>query len=77
MLVTLPFVLLLLDYWPLCRTEARRPDEGRQLLRLVIEKIPLIALSVGSNVVTFLVQRKGHSVGLSSCPCRPESTTRS
>ncbi len=57
MLVTLPFVLLLLDYWPLCRNEARRPDQGRQPWQLIIEKIPLIALSVGSSVVTFVVQK--------------------
>jgi cytochrome c-type biogenesis protein CcmH/NrfG len=57
MLVTLPFVLLLLDYWPLGRLEARRSNNERQLLRLVLEKIPLIALSAVSSIVTFLAQR--------------------
>jgi tetratricopeptide (TPR) repeat protein len=57
MLVTLPFVLLLLDYWPLGRFEARRSNTGRQLSRLVLEKIPLIALSAVSSMVTFLAQR--------------------
>ena len=57
MLVTLPFVLLLLDYWPLRRIGGQRPSAGRQLLQLIMEKIPLIALSVGSSVVTFVVQK--------------------
>ena len=57
MLVTLPFVLLLLDYWPLQRFKARRSNTGRRLLQLVLEKIPLIALSAVSSIVTFLAQR--------------------
>ena len=57
MLVTLPFVLLLLDYWPLGRFEAHRSNTGRQVLQLVLEKIPLIALSAVSSIVTFLAQR--------------------
>jgi len=58
MLVTLPFVLLLLDYWPLGRFEAHRSNTGRQVLQLVVEKIPLIALSAVSSIVTFLAQRE-------------------
>lgn len=57
MLVTLPLVLLLLDYWPLRRIQAQRAGSGRQLLQLIVEKIPLIALSAGSSIVTFLAQR--------------------
>jgi tetratricopeptide (TPR) repeat protein len=57
MLVTLPFILLLLDYWPLGRFEAHRSNTARQVLQLVVEKIPLIALSVVSSIVTFLAQR--------------------
>jgi tetratricopeptide (TPR) repeat protein len=57
MLVTLPFVLLLLDYWPLSRIRDPSFDIRRQLLTLVLEKIPLIALSAVSSVVTFLAQR--------------------
>ncbi len=57
MLVTLPFVLLLLDYWPLGRFQARRAGGGRQLSQLIVEKIPLIALSAVSSIVTFLAQR--------------------
>jgi protein O-mannosyl-transferase len=50
MLVTLPFVLLLLDYWPLARIKG-------QFWKRVLEKIPMIALSVVSSVITFLVQK--------------------
>jgi Tfp pilus assembly protein PilF len=57
MLVTLPLVLLVLDYWPLCRIGGQTSDGRRQLLMPVLEKIPLIALSAASSVVTFLVQR--------------------
>ncbi len=57
MLVTLPFVLLLLDCWPLRRITDQRSDVGFQLLKLLLEKIPLIALSAVSSVVTFLAQR--------------------
>jgi len=57
MLVTLPFVLLLLDYWPLRRLEAHRSNAARQVLQLLLEKIPLIALSAVSSIVTFLAQR--------------------
>ena len=57
MLVTLPFVLLLLDYWPLGRFGTHRSNHARRLLQLVLEKIPLIALSAISSVVTFLAQR--------------------
>jgi tetratricopeptide (TPR) repeat protein len=57
MLVTLPFVLLLLDYWPLGRITDQRSHTGHQLLSLLVEKIPLIALSAVSSVVTFVAQR--------------------
>jgi tetratricopeptide (TPR) repeat protein len=57
MLVTLPFVLLLLDYWPLARFDAHRPKTGHQLVRLILEKMPLIALSAVSSLITFLAQR--------------------
>jgi tetratricopeptide (TPR) repeat protein len=57
MLVTLPCVLLLLDYWPLERIKGQKSQIGRQLLPLIVEKIPLIALSAVSSIVTFLAQR--------------------
>jgi tetratricopeptide (TPR) repeat protein len=55
MLVTMPFVLLLLDYWPLNRLSGFSP---RVLLRRVAEKIPLFVLTVGSCVATALVSEK-------------------
>jgi protein O-mannosyl-transferase len=51
MVVTLPFVLLLLDVWPLARLERS------SFARLVLEKAPLFALVAISSVVTFFVQR--------------------
>ena len=55
MLVTMPFVLLLLDYWPLNRLSGFTPQV---LLRRVAEKIPLFVLTVGSCVATALVPEK-------------------
>ncbi len=57
MLVTVPFVLLLLDYWPFRRIADQRSRPGHQLLSLLVEKIPLIALSAVSSAVTFFAQR--------------------
>lgn len=51
MLVTVPFVLLLLDYWPL----ERRRSVG--LRTLLLEKIPLFALAGASAMITLVVQR--------------------
>jgi protein O-mannosyl-transferase len=60
MLVTLPFVLLLLDYWPLNRlssvTIASRPL-FRAWLGLILEKIPFLLLSAATCVVTVLTQK--------------------
>jgi protein O-mannosyl-transferase len=58
MLVTLPFVLLLLDYWPLRRFDLSTLHSPLSTLRpLLLEKLPFFALSLVSSVVTFLVQR--------------------
>jgi Flp pilus assembly protein TadD len=72
MVVTLPFVLLLLDYWPLGRFGAagggkerhkKKPAEPRKSFGyLVWEKLPLFALSVGSSAITFYVQKAGGAV---------------
>jgi tetratricopeptide (TPR) repeat protein len=69
MLVTLPFVLLLLDYWPLDRFAAPRavktasiPDRQRILYRIIIEKIPFFALAAVSSVITFIVQKGSGAV---------------
>ena len=71
MLVTLPFVLLLLDYWPLGRwktddqTEvclSEQSENQTSLSFLIWEKAPLLALVVGSSITTFIVQRIGGAV---------------
>jgi hypothetical protein len=64
MLVTLPFVLLLLDYWPLDRLGPKRGKAGSKysLSYLLIEKVPLFAMAFASCIVTFIVQRKGGAV---------------
>jgi tetratricopeptide (TPR) repeat protein len=59
MLVTLPFVFLLLDYWPLDRIGR---FQWRTLYRLVLEKIPLIVLSAALSVIAFLAQPSGGAV---------------
>ena len=55
MLVTLPFVLLLCDFWPFGRLR-----NIKDLPALILEKLPLLALSAAASVVTFVAQ---HSVG--------------
>ncbi len=74
MLVTLPFVLLLLDFWPLGRIydlrltidESKREKHlhlsGVSFKRASIEKVPFLVLAIGSSAVTFLAQRKGGAV---------------
>jgi tetratricopeptide (TPR) repeat protein len=57
MAVTLPFVLLLLDFWPLGRMSRA------SLSRLIIEKAPLFALSAACCSWTLWAQRRGHAVG--------------
>jgi len=73
-LVTLPFVLLLLDYWPLGRV---RPSSSRghgitaspwqrrnTLSWLVIEKVPLFVLSAASCVATLLAQKQALGISI-------------
>ncbi|MBW8036293.1 MAG: tetratricopeptide repeat protein [Planctomycetes bacterium] len=65
MVVTLPFVLLLVDYWPLERfdlVKSYKPkthSKQRSLTWLIAEKIPFFALVIISSVVTFIVQKAG------------------
>jgi tetratricopeptide (TPR) repeat protein len=67
MVVTLPFILLLLDYWPLNRFEPQTakksdrnpipaPNKLLVLYRLIIEKIPFFMVSVLAGIVTFTAQ---------------------
>ena len=66
MLVTWPFVLLLLDYWPLRRLEWQPEDGikrfGKAWVPLFREKLPLFCLVAASMVVTYLAQSYGGTV---------------
>src|SRR5437867_882270 len=64
MLVTLPFIFVLLDYWPLKRG-------SHQFRRLVIEKVPFFLFTAVSSIVTFAAQRNAGAVApLESVPLR-------
>ena len=63
MLVTLPFVLLLLDYWPLGRLASAGSSSGASaaisaegIPRLILEKVPLLAVAAASAIATYLAQ---------------------
>jgi tetratricopeptide (TPR) repeat protein len=70
MLVTLPFLLLLLDFWPLGRISGRLQPEpgevpsGKQTAYavLIAEKAPLLLLSIASSLVTIVAQNRGGAV---------------
>jgi protein O-mannosyl-transferase len=72
MVITLPFVLLLLDYWPLGRMRTSLLSQAdlaesaagadQSWWRLVAEKLPLFALSAGSAIVTMFAQRAGGAI---------------
>ncbi len=76
MLVTLPFVLLLLDFWPLRRMafgpslRVTRAESGGLFAnvaqasfgRLILEKLPFFGLAVAACVITFLAQKGGGAV---------------
>ncbi len=67
-IVTLPFVLLLWDYWPLGRLAAANTGAGptvstpRSFRFLVLEKLPLFALAAADSYVIVLSQRAGNAV---------------
>jgi tetratricopeptide (TPR) repeat protein len=56
MLVTVPFVLLLVDWWPLKRFEQQRRNFKDALLVLAREKIPFFVLSLASSIITVQAQ---------------------
>ena len=69
MIVTLPFVLLLMDYWPLKRLQVNRWNKEHSqktqkmpVSRLIWEKIPLFILTAISSIMTLHAQSKGGSV---------------
>ncbi len=60
MVVTLPVLLLLLDYWPGGRAED--PGDARGLRFLIWEKLPLFGLSAAAGAITILAQRQAGAV---------------
>ena len=77
MLVTMPFALLLLDVWPLRRTNLTDAESSprfgrRSWIELVAEKLPLFALAFGFSVLTFRLQKEvGAVVPLETFPWQP------
>jgi tetratricopeptide (TPR) repeat protein len=70
MLVTLPFVLLLLDYWPLKRVQFNTSNKDTAMAAqrfsvgfLIREKAPFFVLSLTSCFITFFAQKKGGAIG--------------
>jgi tetratricopeptide (TPR) repeat protein len=74
MLMTLPGVLLLLDYWPLRRLGSAPPAEGAapaptSFRRLLLEKLPLLAIAAAVAVVTVVARKQtGAEVPLAAIP---------
>ncbi|MBI5847149.1 MAG: tetratricopeptide repeat protein [Nitrospirae bacterium] len=81
--VTLPLVLLLFDYWPLCRIPGMhyrcRAEQEHKVYRissqpasvsgLILEKLPLLLISASASAVTFIVQQRGEGlVSLGTVP---------
>lgn len=75
MLVTLPFLLLLMDVWPLARLQLSAPSERQSvtgvvlaqryvLMRLLGEKIPLLLMALLSSVVTYVAQKGAGAVSV-------------
>ncbi len=64
MVVTFPFVLLLLDYWPLGRVDTRVPFGvmARQVAKLVVEKTPLFLLTAAMCAVTLAMQLRANNL---------------
>jgi len=77
MLVTLPFVLLLLDYWPLgrfrfgqlrsdCNVSTQKSlnlsDQRLSIRQLILEKTPFFVLSAVASILTFVAQQSGGTV---------------
>jgi Flp pilus assembly protein TadD len=64
--VTLPAILLLLDFWPLRRVKLDETDTSelrRPIKWLVVEKLPLLGLSIVACTATMIAQSAGHAIG--------------
>jgi Flp pilus assembly protein TadD len=72
MLVTWPFVMLLLDYWPLQRfnhsTLFFRPTDATASRNVIFEKLPFLALAAASSVITYIAQNHGAVRSLAAVP---------
>jgi len=73
MLVTLPCLLLLLDYWPLRRISPSQSigelASQKESRRLLWEKIPFLALALADCVITYIVQKQSGAIrSLTECP---------
>jgi Flp pilus assembly protein TadD len=67
MAVTLPFVLLILDYWPFERLPVPFSTNDLRLVwnrlgKLLVEKIPLFAMSIASSWITVVAQHRGQAM---------------
>jgi len=78
MLVTLPFVLLLIDYWPLARLQLDQFENEnnislrKSILHLILEKVPLFALSGAISVIAVIaLQKAGGGPSLGDLPLQP------
>jgi tetratricopeptide (TPR) repeat protein len=76
-LVTLPFVVILLDYWPLGRfrfglyNTIHSADSGgniRSPAMIILEKVPLLLLAAGSSLVTFLAVKMAGGINPDAVP---------
>jgi protein O-mannosyl-transferase len=71
MLVTLPFILMLLDYWPLGRWQKATNEQDKYFNSagpLIWEKIPFFCLTIVFSIVTFWTQGKSDSVPMADPP---------
>jgi protein O-mannosyl-transferase len=74
--ITFPCILLLWDYWPLRRmfaTDEATGLPGKTFSQLIVEKLPLFALSVISAIITMKAQQAGHAMRLYPLSVRLEN----
>ena len=62
MAVTLPFVLLLMDFWPLERLPIFSTEGRPKLKTLILEKLPFFSFAMMASIITFKVQQAGGAV---------------
>jgi protein O-mannosyl-transferase len=79
-IITLPFILLLWDYWPLRRMPQEATIENadtaivpKSFSYLFAEKLPLLLLSAASAIITLIAQRGGHALHVASPLLRCEN----